>query len=575
MLDMRLNFEDVLDSQYNSLQFLDGAISNLKSVDRGLSNFDLLREKTQNYSKDFYIQKNHEKMGEYCNNIGQIVDAYCSYSPVPIVMDSVYDVSGSANGFVAYGEVINNEFVYHQDGSKAVMVKQFKFENLEGYNEAQNLWTMYSRVATEVRAGQCLMNPLLYNFLNEKYQSILESITKRTTAVSALLEGKADKEVGLDSIAAIDCKFFTPSPSNKSVGINVKDKTTVFYLAYPLVYSNFENIFFYEPWLLTKLLKENSDFTNNLSLRVAIFQKMAEALDSLHEVGIIHKNIRIENIFVHMFTQEEGSTFASTIISIGDFSNSGVDDYDSRVARNLYTAPDEEFEIGPKFDNYQLGIAMAQLLYMIPAEGTKEISLSTIAKMLDINEKIMVNGVPKQLFEQLMFDSVYPPSNFDHYSEIMSYNAIKCNLGIFKMIYEYFKFAKYASVDFSTSQMRDAMYDFKPTSGEEQNIAYLVEYDKFKKYFMSIYLSLFPMVPDCVAHKVFPYKLTSILRGLMHPNVYLRLPLRSAFEDLYSILVHMQSDSVYNPEYQEYDYTSFIHKKTGTAFGRKKSFNMI
>lgn len=580
MLDMRLNYEESLDSMINVSSNLLRMILKIKNSEQNLPNYnynyDILRSITQSYSNMSYTKKCQEKIDEYAFNINQIISNYCEYSPTPITLLKKIDIPGEYEHYEAMAEINNNNFQYSAQGRGKAMVKVFKLIKFQNYSDAQNLWVMLSRVATEVRAGECLLNPMSYNTTDAKYDEILDSINLRTTALSALLMKTTHKILQLDSIVSFDCKFFTPDPSNPNKGINKFGQSTTFYLAYPEVSSNLDTLFFKEPWVLNQLLDQTPDGENDLVLRVMIMIKMVEALSSLHKVGIIHKFIRLSNITYHMFTEKDGSTVDVTLVSFRNFMHSGIDDYDATVSKNFYNPPDNEIEIGPKFDVYQLGISMVQLLFMIASEGTPEMSLSKIAKIINPSSMISISGSQMVLFRKLMFDAVNPPNSYDVYNSYMTNSALVCTLAIFKEIYKYFNLAIYNSGSRDHDIYKEVFYRYTPEDGEENNILNLYQYPKFQKYFTSIFINAYGLLDQCVPGKQFPEDVLKVVRSMLNPIVYRRIDLSRAREILLDELPNIRSSPRANLRYSTYDYQKFVRRNsTGEIFGGKKVINII
>ena len=412
MLDMRLDFENNADTMVALQPIVAGKISNLKSIndsnEHQQTKYDLLRAMTYKFNTGLLSKRIQEKTNELMFNVEQIIKNYCLPMAKNMNLSNEISTRDEYPTYKTKCNIQNNNIYYSDDGRFDIMIKKIEMKQFVGFSMDISKAITLSRVATLVRARECLLNIQAYNVTNPRFEEIQETITNRTSALSAILQQVSDKEVNLDSVPPLDCRFFTPHPNNPSQGVGSIQKNTTFYMSYPNLTANLEELFFFKPEVLIKFVNSNSYINNNLLLRLHIMVKMIEGLISLHSTGIIHKNIRLSNIYYYYFNEGQNA-IPKVLVSFGDFTLSGIDDYDTKLAKNFFVPDDAFTELGPMLDVFQLGISIVQILYMIPSAATPEMTLSKIAKMTDPNSRIKYGKEEKvvHLFEQLMYDGMY------------------------------------------------------------------------------------------------------------------------------------------------------------------------
>ena len=562
MLDMLLNYESNLDSKIKIFPMLEQAMTNLKQKSEQMSlpnlKFNWMKIMTNNFDKQTYAFKINSKNNELSFNISRILKQYCQKIDSDLVFTQKLDLNDPYLNYKARCNLGNNNLQYHLNGRFEMMVKEMKIINYNGVSLHDNMMTLFSRVATQLRARECLLNPQAYNVMNEKFKKINNIIKERTSALDSVLQDKPFSFINLDSVSSIDCKYFTPDTNNPTKGVDGVTSFTKFYMAYPLMDGNLENLFFFDPKLLVYMTTQGLKYKNNLSLRLNIMYKLVESLESLHQMGFIHKNIKLQNIFFKYFPKNNSKdTNETAYVSFGDFSLSGIDDYDARLKKNFYVPDDEKTEIGPKIDIYKLGLVFFQILYMVPVERTPEMTLSKIAKMTDPNQFISFNGRQIQLFEKLMMDVINNRFNPQDYTGTMSITCANCCFQIFKQIHKYFDLKIYSNYDKKHNQLMDSMYYYKPEENELILISKLYLNQRFKSYFMSIFLSLYGISNECGGSFFQSQTVKVLLNGMLAPFPNLRSNLKMIRKNLYDALSNVESNPHQNLIYQAYDINLF------------------
>lgn len=580
MLDMRLDFENNADAMASILPNLKTFIPNLK-YEHGKKPrdvpYDILRQQTKNFAPNALMQKFNEKNIELNFNIQQILSNYCQ----PLSADlSLGQEIQTRDEYPIYNTKCtidaNNNMVYNLNGRFDIMVKKIMMKNFVGFNPNVSMLITLSRVATLVRARECLLNIQAYNVTHVRFDEIQKSIEERTSALSALLQGKAEKQVNLDSVPPLDCKFFTPNPSNPSQGIGKLSNKTVFYMAYPNLTANLEELFFFSPEILQGFLGKCDWLNDDLLLRLKLSIKMVDALLSLHKSGIIHKNIRLSNIYYYYFDQElDDDSELQIFVSYGEFSMSGIDDYDARVMKTFFVPDDAQTELGPMLDVYQLGIAIIQILFMIPSEATPEMTLSKIAKMTDPSARVLYKGEKVHLFEQIMKDAISGLDDVGVYKGIMTNETAVCSIFIFQKIWRYFTYELWDNYKSEDRDLIDSMYYFRPDTDDEISLHHLYKLPKFKSMFMSIFLNLYAITPQCYGNISLPQKVYVTLRGMINPNQSNRWSLKILQDEFQEALEVVHSQRFMNVEYTQYDNSKFIGKNYNSVLRRKQSQVMI
>ena len=580
MLDMRLDYENNLDAIEVSKQIykkqLQLMIVLAKQNIPSDVKYNLLRKISNNFNQQKYFQKLNEKSQELKYNVLQIIANYCEPISSPILLGEKLFETSEYDTHRAKCNIKNNQLEYSRTGRFDVMINKIPITNYDGLSKVDNFMVTLSRVATHVRMSECLLNPQAYNVTNPKFNEIYETILERTSALSGLLQNISTGK-NLDSIPAIQCTYFTPNPKNKRKQTKGFNDFTIFYLTYPLMISNLENLFFYQPELLTSYLAKYPWLKNSLVLRIHMSLMMIEALSSLHKSGIIHKNIRLSNIFYHDFPGSGSANSPDQIyLSFGNFSESGIDDYDKRVMKTFFIPDDILFELGPKVDIYQLGLVITQLTFMIATENTPEMSLSKIAKMTSGDFKIIFERKRVHLFEQLMTDAIQNNQHYDKYENAMTPDAARCSIEIFKHINAYFHHQLWSSHLERDNLIKEVFYNFEPDSEDAYRIVELYKYPPFKSVFVSVFLNLYAYVPQCYGSVVVSSSFLSIIRQLINPFVNFRIGLEKATELLTQELQFANNQDYLNPTYSPYNKSSFVSVSRQSVLSKQRSVkNMI
>ena len=581
MLDMRLDFENNADTMLSIQKIAIEKINSLKEINNSnsyqSSSYDILRSMTMNYHPALLSKRIQEKTNETMFNVEQIIKNYCLPMHSDMKLSQEISSRDEYPSFKTKCNIKSNNIQYSEDGKFDVVVKKMAMKQFVGFSKEMSKAIVLSRVATLVRARECLLNVQAYNVTNVKFQEIQNSIKTRTSALSALLQKVTNKEVMLDSVPPLDCRFFTPHPENPSSGIGKILPSSVFYMSYPDLTANLEELFFFKSDLLTTFLNSNENIQNDLNFRLQIVEKMLTSLISLHQTGIIHKNIRLSNISYYYFNEGQHLP-PKIIISFGDFSLSGIDDYDTKLAKNFFVPDDALTELGPMLDVYQLGIAIVQILYMIPSAATPEMTLSKIAKMTDEDTFISYGPDKKRvhLFEQLMYDGMYGISDWTQYSSAMRPQPALCSVLIFQKIYKYFSNRLWDNYSAEDRDLIVAMYWFQPGPNDDLTYNTLYKLPKFKANFMSMFLNLYGLTPECYGENALPQDLLIIIRGMLNPDQSIRMNLSSALERVQEYNSSIStSDNFKNKIYGFFDSTSFKGKDYNSVLKRKQTANMI
>lgn len=578
MLDMRLDYEGVIealvDLENQASQKLNQIKQWTKQNNLYDSNFNLLEIMTKDFDYDEYIDKIKEKEKEMIYNVEFILNQYCK--PISQPMDLRRKIPFEEE-YELYNKSIllqDNKIIYDDSGSQNLMIKVMVFKDFVGLTSDQNLEVLKSRVATQIRAGQCLLNPLAYNVSTIKYDEIQKAITERTSAMSAVIQKKYTDQSNLDSLVAIDCNYYTPGASSE---IN---EHTKFYLSFPQISGNLETLFFFQPEQVEKMRLVNPIYINNISLRIQMMKLLFADLDKIHKTGIIHKNIRLQNIFFHVFVPTRSDKSDGNIfLSFGDFSLSGIDDYDARFPKSFYVPDDAKTELGPRMDIYQLGIVFFQILFMIPVEKTPGMSLSKIAKLISPTGYLVKQqyGQKVLIFDQLMKDAA--ANNFEdvlHYDGSMTKQAALCFIGIFKRIHDYFNNRLFDSYESNHLREQERFFYFNTEDKFNYDPFTLMENESFKSHFMSIFMSLYGYVFQCYGDIFINDNILNLLRRLIHPDPNSRFTADKSTEYFESILEDLKENENRNFTYQKFDPSQFVsHNHVSVLKRRAVKRNLI
>ena len=122
--------------------------------------------------------------------------------------------------------------------------------------------------------------------------------------------------------------------------------------------------------LLLEHQAENKDFSAAESFQV--ISKALDALSAIHEQGLIHTNIKPENILVRQRTNDDGQTIRE--VKITDLMAASILG-DEMIDESPYRSPEcrpefAMFSKGPESDVFSIGNILYELLVGRPAQGT-------------------------------------------------------------------------------------------------------------------------------------------------------------------------------------------------------------
>lgn len=571
MLDMRLDYEGNAEAQVILQNTAAETIQNIsnytKKSNQYSSSFSLSQIATKDFDYDEYMRKLKEKESEMIYNVEFILSQYCKPLHAPMALTKQLRFEDEYDVFNRQVNIQNNQIIYNDKGNFDLMIKKMEFKDFVGFSAEQNLNVLKSRVATQIRAGQCLMNIQAYNILNEKFPVMRDNILLRTSSLSAVIQKKFKDQENLDSVVAIDCNYYTPG---NTAAINTQ---TQFYLAFPQVTGNLESLFFFQPNQVEAMKLVNPTYINNVSLRVKMMSVLFRDLERMHKTGIIHKNIRLQNIFFTVFMpRKKDKSDANIFLSFGDFSLSGIDDYDSRVSKSFYVPDDAKTELGPNLDIFQLGIVFFQILFMIPVEKTPGMSLSKIAKIISPTGYLGqdVNGQKKLIFDQLMEDaSVRNFNNLIQYNGTMTPLAAQCSIAIFKKIYDYFNDEVYNSYSNYDIEEQRKFYFFNTEDKYTYDPFKLMEDEDFKGIFMSLFISLYGSVSSCYQNYELNNDILFILREMVNPDPSSRIVPKKAKNYFDNAITYLTENEHENIIYEKFDPTQFAGKNHVSVLRRR------
>ena len=207
-----------------------------------------------------------------------------------------------------------------------------------------------------------------------------------------------------------------------------------------------ENIIFELEYMeinLKDYLKENGSLKGKLDLFKNIVLSLAEALSTIYQKGVIHRDINPHNVYIKSLEDE------NKIIKLGNFSSSiyKKDNISESIGSIYYSAPEiiKNLKYDEKCDLWSLGVTLYELYFGELPYG-KNTSLYTIKKALYQNNFIFKKTkIPTLdiLFKKLLART---PKNRMTYKEFFSYvfgdgflikDAIYVNNNlIYKNIYE-------------------------------------------------------------------------------------------------------------------------------------------
>ena len=121
-----------------------------------------------------------------------------------------------------------------------------------------------------------------------------------------------------------------------------------------------------------------------------------------------------------------------------------------------------------------------------------------------------------------------------------------------------------------------AMYGFTPGENDDLTYQTLYKLPKFKAIFMSIFLNLYGLVPQCYGNNVFPLKLYIVIREMLNPEQSKRMTLNNALNKIKEIIqISENSDYFINKNYSIFDNTTFKGKNYHSVLKRKQIMKKI
>ena len=178
---------------------------------------------------------------------------------------------------------------------------------------------------------------------------------------------------------------------------------------------------------LNNYLKENGELEKEIKLFKEIVISIAKALKTLHEKGIMHRDIKPHNIFIKNLDDED-----NRIIKLGNF-NCAIkinENPSDSIGTFLYKAPEmiKDLEYDEKIDLWSLGVTLFELYFGISPYGQTDDIYSVMKKIYD--EKNFVfpktfkkNEQPKIPTLDILFKRLLTinPKNRMTYNEFFDY----------------------------------------------------------------------------------------------------------------------------------------------------------
>jgi serine/threonine protein kinase len=578
---MRLDYEQVLDTNIAALKIAQQTLQNIQAnvtSNPYITNYyDLFRGTTSGLNSQLLMGKIKEKLGSTVTNTVEVLNRFCTYVQFEPTLGALLDIQEDYDNYLGRININGDDITYSGTGAYTVIVKKMVFKHFEGISVEQSRDIFLSRAAREVRASQCLLNPMNYNLNHKKFPNVLRNIEDRISALSAIIRTKADRIQFSDAFTAMDCKIFTPISPGSHTGVSELNENSRIYLAYPLLDQTLDNMFFFSPLFLQEALQELG-FQNNLDFRLRIFFKMIQSLESLHNTGLIHRNIKLSTIYFKKFTKAQGSAFNQHFIMYGNFIASGIDDYGASLTPGFYTPRDDFFTTGPSLDIFQLGIAFAQIIYLIPTSGWTDLTLDKIALLTNPDALVNINSRQIHLFEQLMIDVSNNVSDLSHYGHLMNMNCAYC---FRKIVYEIYMYLKHSKWDFNQSddyQLRKTMYRFKPKDPTNFSMQHIYKDPIFSRSLLSYIINFIPNIPDCVPKNFsFSTNMKYLIHSMVDPDPEARTSINWIKEDLRREMNSLVDYPRNNIKYFNFDMKTFVKSNTRETFGTRKvkSIRMI
>lgn len=336
----------------------------------------------RNYAKNFLVKKNIVK-----KNIERMIVNNCERVYSPIDYGTVLGEGFFGQVVEASASIEDGNLTYDTYGNTKIIVKIMKNKKSSG-NDTEDFYKYLSDISKEVRAGQCLYNINNYDFDSERFFKIRYAMEDRDLNISAIVNHNPSSILGIDAVGIMDCKYYTPTDisSNQSLKSANITEHTKFYLGMPAMDGNLEDFFFGDDTYMEKKERQGENITDNVEFRLRICYRMIEALNNIHNLGFINKDIKPEN-FLYLEHSTWREKDPDIVVSLADFGLSGIDDYNTFQYSDINYRPyDDRFEMTKKLDVYQLGISLFQVLFNIPKKEVKgNITLKMIGDLTSPN----------------------------------------------------------------------------------------------------------------------------------------------------------------------------------------------
>jgi len=171
---------------------------------------------------------------------------------------------------------------------------------------------------------------------------------------------------------------------------------------------------------LAEYIKRNGKLQYNKGLFNSIILDVGTALKKMHEMGVMHRDIKPNNIFIK-----------SNNIKLGDFGCSIFikDNNFEQIGTIFYTAPEilQDLNYDEKCDLWSLGVTLYEIYFGVLPFGNK-ITINSVKKIISKNKKLelLKTGIPEldELFNSLL---IIEPKDRINYKDFFDFIFIKMN----------------------------------------------------------------------------------------------------------------------------------------------------
>jgi len=175
---------------------------------------------------------------------------------------------------------------------------------------------------------------------------------------------------------------------------------------------------------LSQFINENGEFENDKTFFKQIILDIAKALKTVHDKGIMHRNIKPSNIFIKY--EDENEEEGEKIIKLGNFDCSIYiqDNISEPIGTILYCAPEiiKNIEYDEKCDLWSLGITLFEIYFGVFPFGY-EPKISKINNIIYGNEEFLYNrsNIPTLdiLFHRLLVIDPKDRMTFDEFFDFV------------------------------------------------------------------------------------------------------------------------------------------------------------